>query len=55
MFGEVFSVLSEEQRNAVMGWIKEGVALNEFKCLLKAPDFSIRSFGSLGKSIIRKF
>ncbi len=55
MFGEVFGVLSEEQRNAVMGWIKEGVALNEFKCLLKAPEFSIQPSGSLGKYIIRKF
>ncbi len=54
MFGEVFSGLSEEQRNAVIGWIKEGVALNDFKCLLKAPAFSTQPSGSLGKPIIRK-
>ncbi|KAF4103292.1 otoancorin [Onychostoma macrolepis] len=53
VFGEVFRVLSEEQRNAVIGWIKEGVALNEFKCLLKVPAFGIQPSGSLGKPIIQ--
>ncbi|XP_059423021.1 otoancorin [Carassius carassius] len=51
VLGEVFSVLSEEQRKAVIGWIKERVALNEYKCLLKAPALNIQPPGSLGKII----
>ncbi|XP_052474541.1 otoancorin isoform X1 [Carassius gibelio] len=53
VFGEVFSILSEEQRNAIIGWVKERVAQNEFKCVLKAPVFSVLSSGSLEKTIIR--
>ncbi|XP_016357161.1 otoancorin [Sinocyclocheilus anshuiensis] len=52
VFGEVFSVLSEEQRHLIIGWIKVRVALNEFKCLLKAPAFRIQPSGSLEKPII---
>ncbi|RXN16855.1 otoancorin-like protein [Labeo rohita] len=39
-FGEVFSVLSEGQRNAIIEWVKERVAQNEFNCLLKPPAIS---------------
>uniref|UniRef100_A0A8C1DW98 Otoancorin n=1 Tax=Cyprinus carpio carpio TaxID=630221 RepID=A0A8C1DW98_CYPCA len=53
VFGEVFSVLSEEQRNAIIVWVKERVAQNEFKCVLKAPAFSILPSGSLKKPIIQ--
>ncbi|XP_043117416.1 otoancorin [Puntigrus tetrazona] len=53
VFGEVFSVLSEEKRNTVIGWIKERVTLNEFKCHLKAPAFSTQPSGSLEKPIIQ--
>ncbi|XP_051576506.1 otoancorin-like [Myxocyprinus asiaticus] len=37
MFSEVFNILSEEQRNAIIGWVRERVAENEFACLLKPP------------------
>ncbi|ROL48157.1 Otoancorin [Anabarilius grahami] len=37
VFSEVFSVLSEEQKIKIIGWFKDGVAQNEFNCLLKAP------------------
>ncbi|KAK7147507.1 hypothetical protein R3I94_010130 [Phoxinus phoxinus] len=41
VFGEMFSVLSEEQRNEIIGWVKERVAQNEFNCSLKAHASSI--------------
>ncbi|XP_059364605.1 otoancorin-like [Carassius carassius] len=53
VFGEVFTMLSEEQRNAIIGWVKERVAQNEFKCVLKAPVFSVLPSGSLEKPIIQ--
>ncbi|XP_051999820.1 otoancorin [Xyrauchen texanus] len=37
MFSEVFNILSEEQRNAIIGWVRERVAEKEFACLLKPP------------------
>ncbi|XP_077066803.1 otoancorin [Siphateles boraxobius] len=37
VFSEMFSVLSEEQRIEIIGWVKERVAQNEFNCSLKAP------------------
>ncbi|XP_067254931.1 otoancorin [Chanodichthys erythropterus] len=41
VFSEVFSVLSEEQKNDIIRWVKERVAQNEFNCLLKAPASNI--------------
>lgn len=41
MFGEVFNILSEDQRNNIIGWLKERVAESEFKCLLKPPLSSL--------------
>ncbi|XDV40141.1 hypothetical protein PO909_009276 [Leuciscus waleckii] len=41
VFSEMFSFLSEEQRNEIIGWVKERVAQNEFNCSLKAPASSI--------------
>lgn len=41
MFGEVFNVLSEDQRNEIIGWLKERLAESEFKCLLKPPLSSL--------------
>ncbi|XP_051722797.1 otoancorin isoform X1 [Ctenopharyngodon idella] len=41
VFSEVFSVLSEEQKNEIIGWVKERVAQNEFNCHLKAPPSNI--------------
>ncbi|KAI7806231.1 otoancorin isoform X2 [Triplophysa rosa] len=39
MFGEVFNVLSEDQRKEIIGWLKERIAESEFKCLSK-PSLS---------------
>ncbi|XP_039535563.1 otoancorin [Pimephales promelas] len=40
VLSEMFSILSEEQRNEIIGWAKERVAENEFNCSLKAPASS---------------
>jgi len=40
VLSEMFSILSEEQRNEIIGWVKERVAENEFNCSLKAPASS---------------
>lgn len=37
VFSEVFAVLSEQQKNEIIGWVKERNAQNEFNCHLKAP------------------
>lgn len=55
VFGEMFSVLSEEQRNEIIGWVKERVAQNEFNCSLKAPASSILPPKPLEKPTMRKF
>ncbi|XP_067304921.1 otoancorin [Pseudorasbora parva] len=49
LFSEVFSVLSEEQRDEIIGWVKERVAQNEFNCSLKAPASSILASKPLKK------
>lgn len=41
MFGEVFNGLSENQRNEIIGWLKERIAESEFKCLSKPPLLSL--------------
>ncbi|XP_073702595.1 otoancorin [Garra rufa] len=46
VFGEVFSVLSEGQRNSIIEWVKERVAQNEFNCSLKSLAVSNLPSGS---------
>ncbi|XP_056618545.1 otoancorin [Triplophysa dalaica] len=47
MFGEVFNVLSEDQRKEIIGWLKERIAESEFKCLSKPPLSSLLHPSSL--------